>query len=67
MSYGFWIDENYFSNSDSILKRERKNNIQTDLESPIANSEFMKDFWSMGYKMNEEIFIRKYAGKIPIY
>ena len=32
----FGFDENYFSNSDSILKRERKNNIQTDLESPIA-------------------------------
>ena len=61
----FGFDENYFSNSDSILKKERKNNIQTDLESPIANSEFMKDFWSMGYKMNEEIFIRKYAEKYP--
>lgn len=61
----FGFDENYFSNSDSILKRERKNNIQTDLESPIANSEFMKDFWGMGYKKNEEIFIRKYAEKYP--
>lgn len=61
----FGFDEKYFSNSDSILKRERKNNIQTDLESPIANSEFMKDFWGMGYKKNEEIFIRKYAEKYP--
>ena len=60
----FGFDENSFSNSDSILKRERKNNIQIDLESLIGNSEFMKDFWSMGYKKNEEIFIRKYA---PIY
>lgn len=46
----FGFDENSFSNSDSILKRERKNNIQIDLESLIGNSEFMKDFWSMGYK-----------------
>lgn len=61
----FGFDENSFSNSDSILKKERKNNIQIDLESLIGNSEFMKDFWSMGYKKNEEIFIRKYAKIYP--
>ena len=47
------------------LKKERKNNIQTDLESPIGNTEFMKDFWSMSYKRNEEEFIRKYANVYP--
>lgn len=61
----FGFDENYFSNSVSILERERKSNIQTDLERQIGNSEFMKDFWSMGFKMNEEIFIRKYAEIYP--
>ena len=61
----FGFDENYFSNSDSILKKERKNNIQTDLESPIGNTEFMKDFWGMSYKRNEEEFIRKYANVYP--
>lgn len=61
----FGIDEKYFSNSKSILRKERKNNIQTDLETPIGNSEFMKDFWSTSYKKNEEIFIRKYAEIYP--
>lgn len=61
----FGIDENYFSNLDSMLEREKKSNIQTDLERQIGNSEFMKDFWSMGFKMNEEIFIRKYAEIYP--
>lgn len=61
----FGIDENNFSNSVSILEREKKSNIQTDLESQTGNSEFMKDFWSTGFKMNEEIFIRKYAEIYP--
>ena len=35
------------------------------MESPIGNTEFMKDFWSMSYKRNEEEFIRKYANVYP--
>lgn len=57
----FGIDENFFSNSGSILEREKKNNIQSYLESKVKDTEFLKDFWSTSYKRNEEEFIRKYA------
>ncbi len=61
----FGIDENFFSNSGSILEREKKNNIQSYLESKVKDTEFLKDFWSTSYKRNEEEFIRKYANVYP--
>ena len=61
----FGIDEKSFSISDSILKKERKSNIQSDVENQDSNSEFMNDFWGTGYLKNEETFIRKYAEVYP--
>lgn len=61
----FGIDEKCFSIPNSILEREREHNIQSHLEKKVEDTEFMRDFRSMGYKKNEEEFIRKYAETYP--